>query len=323
MPQQVLGLDQVFFTQKLVAANPFHVPIYIVHEHMGLGSTALLASRQDSGGEYGRHPTRRPREVPSRAVHEDHVPIYLVEVVGKVVDAEFTVGEEEVLHGTALVPELLPRRLNQLRHFADLGGVLHVVRLYVGVFLFELGDVELALVQEDGPAVAVQSFPQQGLVGQPENKEVAGRRAAPENAGDGRHLGGGHVAGDVRLGGVVKERFHGGVGQGGVPGRCGGGRGGSGHGGVDHSEDESQSEEGNEKEKQETMGSAALLVNGRVEDDELGVAIALHLSVPGAEEPECSGSVLSLSEFSGDFEFSRESQGGWIIQMPVFIHPPE
>ena len=133
-------------------------------------------------------------------------------MIREVVDAEFAVGEEEVLHRSALVPELLLRRPNQFRHFADLGRVLHIVRLYIWVFLFELGDVELALIKEDGAAVAVQSFPEQGLVGQPEYQEVARRWAAPEHAGDGGHLSGGHVAGDVRRGGIVEERFHGGVG---------------------------------------------------------------------------------------------------------------
>ena len=170
-------------------------------------------------------------------------------MIREVVDAEFAVGEEEVLHRPALVPDLLLRRPDQFRHFGNFRGILHIVRLYVGMFLFELGDVEFALVEENGAAVAVQSFPEQGLVGQSENQEVTRRRAAAEHAGDGGHLGSRHVAGGVRRGGVVEERFDGGVRERGMDGRCGGGGGGGGHGGVDESENECQCEEGNEKEK--------------------------------------------------------------------------
>lgn len=45
MPQQIRGLDQVLFTQELIAANPLHIPIHVVYKHMGLGRAALLASR--------------------------------------------------------------------------------------------------------------------------------------------------------------------------------------------------------------------------------------------------------------------------------------
>lgn len=173
-----MSLDQIFLTEKLITANLLHIPIHVVNKNMGFCGTALLASRQNSGGEYRRHSPRRCRKIPTRAVDEDHIPIDLVEMVGEVVDAEFAVGEEKVLDGSALVPELLPRRPNQFRHFADFCGVLNIVRLDIRMFLFDLRYVEFALVEEDGPAVAVQSFPEKGLVGQPEYQEVAGRRAA-------------------------------------------------------------------------------------------------------------------------------------------------
>ena len=90
-----------------------------------------------------------------RVVHENHVPIYLVEMIEEVVDIEFAMEEEEVVHMSTLVPKLVLHPLNQFRYFADLGGVSRIIRLYIWVFLFELGNVELALIKEDGAAVTI------------------------------------------------------------------------------------------------------------------------------------------------------------------------
>lgn len=48
-----------------------------------------------------------------RVVHENQVPIYLVEMIEEVVDVKFTMGEEEFVHMSALVPKLLLHPLNQ------------------------------------------------------------------------------------------------------------------------------------------------------------------------------------------------------------------
>ena len=79
-------------------------------------------------------------------------------MIGEVVDVEFTTGEEEVLHKSTLIIKLLLRRTNQFQHFADLGGVLHIIRLYIRVIFFEVGNVKLALIKEDGATITIQSF---------------------------------------------------------------------------------------------------------------------------------------------------------------------
>lgn len=56
------------------------------------------------------------------------------------------------------------------------------------VFLEGL-DQELALVDKNGVALEVQGFPEEGLVGEAEDEEVAGRGAEGEGVGDCRELG--------------------------------------------------------------------------------------------------------------------------------------
>lgn len=63
----------------------------------------------------------------------------------------------------------------------------------VGVGLFEFGDEELALVQEDGAAVEIERVPEQGLVGEAENEEIASGGAMIQCGGDRGDLREGHV----------------------------------------------------------------------------------------------------------------------------------
>lgn len=93
------------------------------------------------------------------------------------------------------------------------------------------------------------------------------------------------MARDVRRGGVVEERFHGGVGERGTGGGRESRRGRRRRSGVDEGENESEREEGDEKEKPQTVRSSSLLVNGGMEKYELRIAITitLHLSFRGRE----------------------------------------
>lgn len=105
-------------------------------------------------------------------------------MIGHVVDGELAVREQEVLHGPAIVFELLPYSTQRRVHFLDFGRVLDVVNLEVRVVLLEGLDQELALVDKNGVALEVQGFPEEGLVGEAEDEEVTGRGAAGERVGD-------------------------------------------------------------------------------------------------------------------------------------------
>lgn len=93
------------------------------------------------------------------------------------------------------------------------------------MFLLDVGGVVPVLVDEHGPAVGVEGLPEEGLVGEPEDEEVArGRRALAEGVGDGFDVGVGHFVGGVGGGGVVEEGGDYGLGIGGGCGGSGGGR---------------------------------------------------------------------------------------------------
>ena len=61
------------------------------------------------------------------------------------------------------------------------------------MFLFHIGGVVPVLVNENGPAVVVEGFPEKGLVGEAEHEEVARGRALPKHVGDLLQLRVGHV----------------------------------------------------------------------------------------------------------------------------------
>lgn len=81
-------------------------------------------------------------------------------MVRQVVDAQFTIGEEEVLHRTALVRGPRLRRREELRRVLDLRCVLYVIGLDSRMRLLEFRDEELALVEEDCTAVVVEGLPE-------------------------------------------------------------------------------------------------------------------------------------------------------------------
>ena len=62
--------------------------------------------------------------------------------------------------------------------------VLHVVGIDFRVFLFHVSGVVTVLVDENGPPVMVESFPQKGLLGEPEYKEIAWGGAFSEDIRD-------------------------------------------------------------------------------------------------------------------------------------------
>lgn len=155
-----------------------------MHKHVRLLPSSFLAPRQHARRKNRRHPPRSPREVAARAVDQDDIPVHVVNVIGHVVDGELAVREQEVLHGPAIVFELLPYSMQRRVHFLDFGRVLDVVNLEARVVFLEGLDQELALVDKDGVALEVQGFPEEGLVGEAEDEEVTGRGAAGEGVGD-------------------------------------------------------------------------------------------------------------------------------------------
>lgn len=48
---------------------------------------------------------------------------------------------------------------------------------------FEIGYEILVFVEEDGTAAEIEGIPEQGLVGEAENEEIAGGRAAVKSRG--------------------------------------------------------------------------------------------------------------------------------------------
>lgn len=177
MPKRLTLLHHILSAQKLIPADPLHIPPEIVNEHVCLPAPALLAPGQHARRENGRDPTRRVRPVSSRPIDQDHVPVHLVHVVRKVINSELALGEKQILNRPALVSDLLLGDFDQLGHFSSLGGVLDVVGVDFRVLLLDVGGVVAVLVDEDGPAVVVQRLPQKGLVGEPENQEIAWGRA--------------------------------------------------------------------------------------------------------------------------------------------------
>lgn len=222
---------------------------------MGRGSAAPFAPSQNSGGEDRRHPPRGRRRVPTWPVDQNHIPRDLVYVVRQVVDPNLAVREQQILDRPALVFDLASGRREQLFIIFDLGRVRHVVCFggVVRMGLFEPGDQELALVEEDGAAVVIEGEVEEGLVGEPKNEEIAGRCAeSGEGGGYGGDLWRGHVGcrRGVRRSGVVKKSIE----NGRLEWDCGGGReGGVGEGlwdgGVYESESECEGEEGEEEEQ--------------------------------------------------------------------------
>lgn len=71
--------------------------------------------------------------------------------------------------------------------------VLHIVCIDLWVFLFHVGGVVAVLIDEHGPAVMVEGFPEKGLWGEAKYEEVAWRRALSEDIGDLLELRVGHV----------------------------------------------------------------------------------------------------------------------------------
>lgn len=115
-------------------------------------------------------------------------------MIGQVVDAEFAVGEEKILHWFTLAAHLGFREGEQRVHLGDLGGVLNVVGFDVGMDFLEVGDEVLVLIDEDGAAEEVERSPEESLVGESEDEEVA-RGELADDGEDGGELGGGHLGG--------------------------------------------------------------------------------------------------------------------------------
>ncbi len=141
------------------------------------------------------------------------------------------------MHRSALVLDLGFRNGDEFRKVGDFGGERQVVGFDSRVGLFEFGDQELALVQVNGATVEVEGVPEERLVGETEDQEVARGRAVGERSGYGGEFGSGHVGrGGVGSGGVVEESVGDGgwewsnEGRGLASGFCGGW-----HGGVKES----------------------------------------------------------------------------------------
>lgn len=64
------------------------------------------------------------------------------------------------------------------------GRVLNVENVDLRVDLFEVSRVVSVLLNEDGASVVVQRFPEESLVRESEDEEVARRSAAAEDVGD-------------------------------------------------------------------------------------------------------------------------------------------
>ncbi|EYU34561.1 hypothetical protein MIMGU_mgv1a014739mg [Erythranthe guttata] len=154
MAHHIFRLHKILPAQELIARYSIHLHIEIMHEDMCFRVPALFAPGEHRRREYRRHPPRRVRPVPSRPVHQYDIPVNLVQLVGQIVQAELALGEEEVLHGAALVPRLLLHRRHQLRHVGQPGGVLHVVGLDLRVLLLDVRRVVPVLVDEHRPAAA-------------------------------------------------------------------------------------------------------------------------------------------------------------------------
>ena len=116
-------------------------------------------------------------------------------MIRHVVDPELAIGKQQVLDRTAIVLYLRFGDGKERPEVLDVGGERHVVCFdsVVGVGLFEFGDEELALVQEDGAAVEIERVPEQGLVSEAENEEIASGRAMIQCGGDRGDLREGHV----------------------------------------------------------------------------------------------------------------------------------
>ena len=208
-------------------------------------------------------------------------------MVRKVVESQPAVGEQKILYGTALVPNLLSNCGNQFVQFGYLSGVLHVVGVNFGVFFFDEGSVVSILVDEDSAAVVVEGFPEKGLLGEAEDEEITWSGAFSEDVGDGLEIGVGHVEGVIGFGGVVEKGVDDGSGKRGGGGGGDDGRGGNSSGSSDGSsggsgvEEEEEEEEGEGEEgqegKQPNLGGGALFVDVRVEENEPGViGIGFH-----------------------------------------------
>ncbi|KAI3462736.1 hypothetical protein Pfo_019399 [Paulownia fortunei] len=241
MAHHIFRLHQIFPAQELIARYSIHLHVEIMHENMRLWVASLLAPRKHPRREDGRHPPRRLRPIPSRPIHQYHIPVHLVQLVRQIIQTQFTLREQEILHGAALVPHLLLHRRYQLRHLAQFRGVLHVVGFDFRVLLLNVRRVVAVLVDEYGSAVVVEGFPEEGFVGEAEDEEVAGLRALPESVGNLLDVGVRHAVGVVGVGRVVNEGPGHGTRQRGAGGghRGGdGGSGGDGFPGVDECDEE-------------------------------------------------------------------------------------
>lgn len=165
MTQQIYRLDQILSAQELITANSLHFPIKFMNKHMGFGRATSLAPRQHGGCKNCRHSSRRSSEVASGTVHQNYIPTHFVDVIWEIVDAQFTVREEQVLHWTTLVSELFPSVVDEVVEIAHSGCELNIVGFDFWVFLFELGNHVSALVDEHCSAAVVERVPEEGFVG--------------------------------------------------------------------------------------------------------------------------------------------------------------
>lgn len=173
MAHRIRRFHQILSTQKLIARYSIHLHVVIMHEYMRLRTAAPLAPREHRRREDSRHPPRRLRPVASWPIHQNHIPLHLVELIWQIIEPQLALREEKILHRSALVPHLLLHRRDQLRCLAQLGGVCHVVRLDLRVLFLNVGGVVPILVDEDGPPVEVERSPEEALRREAKDEEVA------------------------------------------------------------------------------------------------------------------------------------------------------
>lgn len=83
MPKPPHRAHQIFPTQKLLRIDLLYPPINVVKKHVRHPREHSSTSHH-RGGEYRRHSPRRLREVSSRSVDHDEVPLLIVYLIRKI-----------------------------------------------------------------------------------------------------------------------------------------------------------------------------------------------------------------------------------------------
>ncbi|WVZ08231.1 hypothetical protein V8G54_021577 [Vigna mungo] len=172
VPKPSSTIHQVLHTQKLFRVNLLHLAIHVMQEHVR-HTGFLPVARHHSGGEHRRHPPRRLREVPLRRVDHDHVPLRLVNLVGEILQRQLA--------------RLVATKVRRRRRTRGFGAVRGEQRIGVAklrtvtdrmspqarrVFQDRMDPLRILLEEHRG-ATRVERGPHEGIVAQPEDKEVA------------------------------------------------------------------------------------------------------------------------------------------------------